>query len=105
MGRGMKGIILWHPDRLARNSIDGGQIVYLLDTGKSTVKNPRDLLLEQIRLEDSFYLFNFTAISGTANMISVFLRANKKTGALPEREGVGGGARRVELEAERMLSA
>ena len=28
------GIISWHPDRLARNSIDGGQIVYLLDIGK-----------------------------------------------------------------------
>ena len=25
------GIIAWHPDRLARNSVDGGQIVYLLD--------------------------------------------------------------------------
>src|SRR3990167_11565282 len=25
------GILAWHPDRLARNSIDGGQIVYLLD--------------------------------------------------------------------------
>lgn len=25
------GIIAWHPDRLARNSIDGGQVVYLLD--------------------------------------------------------------------------
>ena len=25
------GILSWHPDRLARNSIDGGQIVYLLD--------------------------------------------------------------------------
>jgi DNA invertase Pin-like site-specific DNA recombinase len=28
------GIIAWHPDRLARNSIDGGQIIYLLDTKK-----------------------------------------------------------------------
>lgn len=28
------GIIAWHPDRLARNSIDGGQIVYLLDQEK-----------------------------------------------------------------------
>jgi site-specific DNA recombinase len=28
------GIIAWHPDRLARNSIDGGKIVYLVDTGK-----------------------------------------------------------------------
>lgn len=27
------GIIAWAPDRLARNSIDGGQIVYLLDCG------------------------------------------------------------------------
>ena len=30
------GIIAWHPDRLARNSMDGGQIVYFLDTGKLT---------------------------------------------------------------------
>ena len=29
-----QGIISWHPDRLARNSIDGGKIIYLLDTGK-----------------------------------------------------------------------
>ena len=28
------GILAWHPDRLARNSIDGGKIIYLLDTGK-----------------------------------------------------------------------
>ena len=25
------GILAWHPDRLARNSMDGGQIIYLLD--------------------------------------------------------------------------
>ena len=28
------GIIAYHPDRLARNSVDGGKIMYLLDTGK-----------------------------------------------------------------------
>lgn len=28
-----EGIIAWAPDRLARNSIDGGRIVYLLDRG------------------------------------------------------------------------
>ncbi|MBI2627745.1 recombinase family protein [Candidatus Nomurabacteria bacterium] len=28
------GILGWHPDRLARNSIDGGKIIYLVDTGK-----------------------------------------------------------------------
>jgi len=30
----VNGILAWHPDRLARNSMDGGKIVYLLDTGK-----------------------------------------------------------------------
>jgi DNA invertase Pin-like site-specific DNA recombinase len=28
------GILAWHPDRLARNSLDGGRIIYLVDTGK-----------------------------------------------------------------------
>ena len=28
------GILTWHPDRLARNSVDGGRIIYLIDTGK-----------------------------------------------------------------------
>ena len=23
------GILAWHPDRLARNSVDGGQVIYL----------------------------------------------------------------------------
>jgi DNA invertase Pin-like site-specific DNA recombinase len=30
------GIVAWHPDRLARNSIDGGQIIYLLDQTRLT---------------------------------------------------------------------
>ncbi|MBI2036690.1 recombinase family protein [Candidatus Microgenomates bacterium] len=29
-----QGIVSWHPDRLARNSVDGGRIIYLLDIGK-----------------------------------------------------------------------
>ena len=28
------GIVSWHPDRLARNSVDGGRIIYQLDTGQ-----------------------------------------------------------------------
>jgi len=28
------GILAWHPDRLARNSIDGGKIIYAVDTRK-----------------------------------------------------------------------
>ncbi len=27
------GILSWHPDRLARNSVDGGQIIHLIDRG------------------------------------------------------------------------
>ncbi len=28
------GVISWHPDRLARNSVDGGRVIYLLDNKK-----------------------------------------------------------------------
>ena len=28
------GILAWNPDRLARNSVDGGRIIYLVDTNK-----------------------------------------------------------------------
>ena len=27
------GILAWHPDRLARNSLDGGKIIYFIDRG------------------------------------------------------------------------
>lgn len=30
------GILAWHPDRLARNALDGGRIIHLLDTGRLT---------------------------------------------------------------------
>ena len=30
------GILAWHPDRLARNSVDGGRIIYLVDQKKIT---------------------------------------------------------------------
>jgi len=32
--KGPVGILAWHPDRLARNSVDGGQIIYLIDQEK-----------------------------------------------------------------------
>ncbi len=36
-----EGILAWHPDRLARNSIDGGRIIFLLDMEKlKTLKFP-----------------------------------------------------------------
>lgn len=37
IGRGeANGILAWHPDRLARNALDGGQIIHRLDTGTLT---------------------------------------------------------------------
>jgi len=34
IGRGVAdGILAWHPDRLARNSVDGGKIIYSVDQG------------------------------------------------------------------------
>ena len=33
-GKEPLGLLAWHPDRLARNSVDGGQIIYLIDIGK-----------------------------------------------------------------------
>ena len=42
------GIITWHPDRLARNSIDGGRIIYLLDT-----KSLKDLKFSTFTFENN----------------------------------------------------
>jgi len=39
---GANGILAWHPDRLARNSVDGGKIIYLIDCGRiATLKFPQ----------------------------------------------------------------
>jgi len=36
-----QGILAWNPDRLARNSVDGGRVIYLVDIGKiTTLKFP-----------------------------------------------------------------
>ncbi|PIR73736.1 MAG: hypothetical protein COU40_00845 [Candidatus Moranbacteria bacterium CG10_big_fil_rev_8_21_14_0_10_35_21] len=39
------GIISWHPDRLARNSVDGGRIIYLLDAGSLTALKVSPILV------------------------------------------------------------
>jgi DNA invertase Pin-like site-specific DNA recombinase len=38
------GILSWHPDRLARNSVDGGKIIYLVDTQKNSFFALSDIL-------------------------------------------------------------
>lgn len=57
------GIISWHPDRLARNSVDGGRLIYLLDR-----KILKDL---------KFASFNFENTSQGKLMLSVLLGFSK----------------------------
>ena len=57
------GIIAWHPDRLARNSVDGGAIVYLLDRG----------LLRDLR----FATFSFENNSQGKFMLSIIFGYSK----------------------------
>ena len=42
------GILAWHPDRLARNSLDGGRIIWLVDSGRIT-----DLRFSTFRFEST----------------------------------------------------
>ncbi len=58
-----QAIVAWHPDRLARNSMDGGRIIYLLDTG---------------HLEDmSFGSFTFENSSQGKFMLSIIFGYSK----------------------------
>ena len=43
-----EGILAWHPDRLARNSIDGGRIIYLVDQ-----KVIKDLRFPTLRFDNN----------------------------------------------------
>src|SRR3989344_6689712 len=62
------GILSWHADRLARNAVDAGRIIYLLDTKKlvdlkfPTVmfqNNPNGLFMLSIAFGQSKYYVDF----------------------------------------------
>jgi len=57
------GIVAWHPDRLARNSIDGGRIIYLVDRG----------IIKDLK----FATFNFENSPQGKLMLSVLLGFSK----------------------------
>jgi DNA invertase Pin-like site-specific DNA recombinase len=58
-----EGIIAWAPDRLARNSVDGGRVIYLLDSG---------------RLKDlKFATFSFENTSSGKFMLSILFGQSK----------------------------
>src|SRR3989339_118474 len=61
------GLIAWHPDRLARNSVDGGQIIYSIDIGKIVSlrfpqfwfePTPQGLFMLQVAFGQSKYYSN-----------------------------------------------
>lgn len=79
------GIIAWHPDRLARNSIDGGRIIYLLDTGKL-----KDLRFPTYRFEnDSQGKFMLNLIFGQSKYYIDNLSENVKRGIRTKLEKGG----------------
>jgi len=71
-----EGIIAWAPDRLARNSIDGGRIIYLLDTG-----NLKDLKFSTYTFEhNSQGKFMLSIMFGQSKYYSDALSENVRRG-------------------------
>lgn len=77
-----EGIITWAPDRLARNSIDGGQIIYLLDRGIL-----RDLKFSTYTFENNSQgKFMLQIMFGQSKYYSDALSENIKRGNQTKRE-------------------
>src|SRR5665213_2237226 len=71
-----QGIVAWAPDRLARNNIDGGQIIYLLDRGII-----RDLKFATYTFEDNSQgKFMLQIMFGQSKYYSDALSENVKRG-------------------------
>ena len=81
------GLLAWHPDRLARNSVDGGQIVYLIDIKKVVSlkfptfwfePTPQGLFMLQVSFSQSKYYSD-----NLAENVSRGLRQKVKRGEWP----------------------
>jgi len=79
------GILAWHPDRLARNSMDGGRIIYLLDTGQL-----KDLRFATFTFENSSQgKFMLSIIFGQSKYYSDSLSENVRRGNRTKLENGG----------------
>ena len=71
-----EGIISWHPDRLARNSVDGGKIIHMVDRG----------LIRSLKFPTHWFeptpqgLFMLNIAFGQSKYFSDNLRENVKRG-------------------------
>ena len=88
-----QGILAWHPDRLARNSVDGGRVVYLVDIGKIL-----DLRFPTFRFEVSAhgkFMLNIAFcqskyyVDNLSENIRRGLRQKLRNGVWPNRPPVG----------------
>ena len=71
-----QGILAWHPDRLARNAVDAGRIIHLLDRGKLvSLKFPAFWFQN-----DTQGLFMLNIAFGQSKLYSDNLSANVKRG-------------------------
>lgn len=85
------GILAWHPDRLARNSIDGGQIIYLIDIKKIVAlrfptfwfePTPQGLFMLQVAFGQSKY-YSDNLSENVLRGIRQKLRRGEWTGRAP----------------------
>jgi DNA invertase Pin-like site-specific DNA recombinase len=85
------GLLAWHPDRLARNSVDGGQIIYFIDTGKlSSLRfptfwfepTPQGLFMLQVAFGQSKY-YSDNLSENVKRGIRQKLRRGEWTGLAP----------------------
>ncbi|MCX6811301.1 MAG: recombinase family protein, partial [Candidatus Berkelbacteria bacterium] len=87
------GIISWHPDRLARNAVDAGKIIHLLDLGKLDTlkfptfwfeKTPQGLFMLSIAFGQSKYY-----IDNLSENIKRGIRQKLRKGIYPARAPIG----------------
>ena len=87
------GIVSWHPDRLARNSVDGGKVIYLVDTGKIKAlkfpqfwfePTPQGLFMLQISFGQSKYF-----VDSLSENTKRGLRQKVRRGEYPSMAPVG----------------
>ena len=89
------GILSWHPDRLARNSVDGGHIIYLLDEMRLD-KSAEEIQLMQIASNISAEAHTRAMQSVRPNMMEYALEAELnyifgKNGCVPSYNSIVGG--------------
>ena len=87
------GLLAWHPDRLARNSVDGGQIIYSIDIGKIVAlrfptfwfePTPQGLFMLQVAFGQSKYFSD-----NLSENVKRGIRQKLRRGEWPGRAPIG----------------